>query len=95
MIDKEEIQELKVGDQMYYARYIPDCGVGEILEVIINTIYDNSLIAYEKAGRAYVISKTSIGNACDKNRLTVVEWINDQEERCPLCKDMETCSIED
>ena len=53
-----EIEEIEIGDMVYYARFLPSCGVSEILELHVNN-YDGKVITGldKKTKQMFLISK--------------------------------------
>lgn len=45
---QEQIDNIKVGDKIFYTRFIPSCGISEILELYIKTCHEDSITTVDK-----------------------------------------------
>lgn len=51
----EELINLKVGDRIYYTRFIPTCGISEIQELHVNNNSEKSITAVDRKTKQMVL----------------------------------------
>lgn len=48
---QEQINDIRVGTKIFYTRFIPTCGISEILELYIKTCHEDSITTVNKKSK--------------------------------------------
>lgn len=78
---QESKENVKVKDILYHARIIPNCGIYDVLEVKVRSVYDDYFVVVEKRYKhAFLFYYSNLGKTIFRDRKQALEKATNAEK---------------